>query len=463
MHSPPKLMLILLLAIALSVPASAVILKPGTYRLKWVVTKEDRESCVPTFVNLNPVAEQGTKLLHGVVSPHAFAGAYGPLTLVVDESKGAGKGYDVIYLIPETRDGVPIDLKNAPRMKLTRSNSNQWKGDMKTLTKNPLIGGSSTVKLKDAVTSVVLGSSKYENGADCYDADLGLAGGWKGAIKSDIGDLNVSTSPGLCSRYDVPIHEEPGAPVSQVGGAVFIDSPQRMMEKVLLPAKACQFGGKLYSVSVAPAGNEVKIQPYMGAVGTVRVSGIDGYGRPARASGLAIEGLPGMFVNMKYGTELTVPAGSYENVSTEVPYGDGQTPDGHVAVGITRKGLEVVSSRTVELALGGPIKMELTATHRKSDDVKMKSGESQWFVVVLSVDDNTGAQASPEIAVVVKDASGKVLLSDKTKYEEDYGGHYYVLKIPDSWHPGTYSIEGTLDIRPYQDIIKASRTFVVVK
>jgi len=448
--------LLLIFAWIIVLPAAAITIIPGTYKMHWTLSTELAEQGpFPHTDRLTKITSEDTHRFSGIMSSDALLGQYGPVAFLVDESKGTNRGYDVLYLLPNNNNKERISLKTTPRVHLVKKSTILWKANMASLNVNPIVGGNgSKSRMREVVKSIELDKAQDTDGSTAYVYRADIRGEWKGWVNTDTGKLVISAdNAGFTNDFSAPISQLPGAPCIQVGAVVSIDAPKDR-EQILFLGTASRFDGKLYDVKVTPNGDAVTIRPYAGRTAVIKVKGIDGFGKPLNdVREIAAVGLPGYFVNLDNSSQITVPAGTYEVVSAEFKFEKGKTSE------IRFDKLKVVApaDKTMEITLGGPIKLEIKSLDQSPFT---NSKQQHRFNVKLYIDENMEACLQREADIRVKDSSGKVVARGKTLSNDDMGRHYD-LSTNDTWPVGTYTIEATMEMKPYQNTVTASAEFVI--
>lgn len=110
-------LLIAIIAAAGITPAAAAILQPGTYQMQWQpgVLSWSRYGTTNVMLRLENMTAEEIKSCEGLKSSKCIKARGVQFTIILDESKGSGKGYDTAYMIPSVSN---LDLKNATAIEL---------------------------------------------------------------------------------------------------------------------------------------------------------------------------------------------------------------------------------------------------------------------------------------------------------------------------------------------------------
>ncbi|HOM71823.1 MAG TPA: hypothetical protein PLP86_06210, partial [Armatimonadota bacterium] len=122
MRSLCRILLAVVFLTTAAVPLCAVTFHPGTYKLEWKIpqTKTGYEATSVISALLDVMEAREKQGYVGLVSSKCLSGKVGNLRIILDESKGDGKGYDVAYLFSSDIDGgdEPLDLSTVVNIPL---------------------------------------------------------------------------------------------------------------------------------------------------------------------------------------------------------------------------------------------------------------------------------------------------------------------------------------------------------
>lgn len=340
-------------------------------------------------------------------------GAEGAVAIILDESKGTGKGFDTMY-IDRNRNGDMTDdepIKFSAPEKDYATIYTDW---VSVVCKQ---GG----KDSTCANPIQLRMQVYKS-----NGTLRLypqrKGSWKGVIESNKGEIEC-----VLVDYDCDgIYGERSAGDSS--GDYFFADTNACGKVIIYPwgshgASLCnvtKIGSRYYEISVPPVGNKLTIAPYTGPMGKLMVKGEDINGMKAGASQVMVSGNTGSY-NFTSGAEsgVSVPAGEYkvQYCSMNLQAKDGT---GKMFIGFSLdKKVNVEPDKTAELAIGGKMTM---AINPEKTRMGLRPGMSEiinWNITIgdkitLSTFGDQSPQQTPKINFY--DKSGKLLHSTTAGY-----------------------------------------------
>jgi hypothetical protein len=292
-------------------------LLPGHYALTWdgaldiengIMTFEQDASPalfkkLPTLASSKPIYKQFT-----------VDGTYedGSLLVVLDESKGTGKGYDRIY-VDSNRNS---DLSDDTPSELTlQAGSPVAFGPWVTVDARQ--GRAQTAQIHPI--QVRFNAYSYSN--DLLSLSMSRKGGWKGTADSSKGKIPIavldSNSNGIYNDRSVVkngIAESEGdciyADTNGSGSLNFnYDSPHKIPLN-----EAARIGDALYTINVNDTGDEVEIAPYSGPTGRLLIRGGNIYGLSSTVVQIRIVGSSGIYseIGEDEGRGFVLPTGKYK-------------------------------------------------------------------------------------------------------------------------------------------------------
>jgi hypothetical protein len=401
-------------------------LKPGEYELKWD-PDIDCSSAVygdapKVGSNVAPLVKKSPALKSGNAYRAAFefdgTGEADLLVVILDESKGTGKGFDLAYIDAnrnrDLTDDKPVSLR-------VRSQSGYLTTDHVTVqARQGKDGGATSNPVQVSVRAWIVGKS-------IRWCNLDRKGAWKGAIESGKGKVE-------CAVVDVNSDGIYGAPAAwdaedgglSRGDALFVDasgaghvSADYWSGHKFDLYRVTRIGSKFYSVTINETGNRVKIEPYSGPMGKLSVRGTDINGARAEADSISVYGAQGAyeFQGVK-GEAVSVPAGEYRanDCQLNVISKDGRK----LAINCTcDKPVLVTADGSAAIDISGKISARLNPGDK---ELGWKPGATASLEWVIKISDKTTisqvGRSSSAYKPTVKfiDAKGRVVAETKGEY-----------------------------------------------
>ena len=423
---------------AIALPASAIKIVPGTYKLTW---DERREFADPLWAKyayegrppsgcLNP----SPRPIYGAASKRAIFGSTGEHNVnnfpaVLDESKGTGKGYDTIYLGEAGSYPWPYDVKVMTRIPLTKhGNALEARGYLARVPNGKLLGNSGPKRRFDVRV-------EPEGDKTSYRVSVYVRGAWRGAIKTDEGQVAIRLidSDGLdkvdrvilaCADTEATIR------VQDDHVTLSLEKPQA-------------YDNTVYVMSFDSSCGRLMVGPYKGPMGTVVVNPVDGYGSLLK-KGCAWFSDDRASSSLSYHIlgkqSLSLPAGMYGSVRLYL-YTGKVSESQQLMLSLEMPAVRVTAGKTVTMNAGGPLKFKMSA------DKDVFTGKryiacTPYFPGVKTCD-VSGVKRS----LVLKDLNGNVVYSE-SKGPEDFDWPFR-FDIPPSLKPGSYAALLTVDLQPY--------------
>ena len=405
-----------LVGIGALAPALALTIQPGTYRLEWRIPEANTPPAGYQGASLQIMSDHEAKPFVGLRSTKCYSGTTGSLTILLDESKGTGKGYDTAYIVPKPAGDSTIDLGQATAIPLKR-NGEALESDPTNKAEVYLLIGEkgAQVPQKAAASVSVEFHSTQERKEPWVYATVELRGGWHGTVKTDGGDLEVQTidnnSNGL---YDDTLSVRASDNWPTLGDSIRLGTMSEGGDwtSVWL-GEASSYDGKLYVIKVSKIGDTVDIQPYKGDVGKIMFQALDGSNKPAKCERVMVFGKYGMF-DLPHQNDLTVPVGQYRCLYATVTLANQAQQRGRSAavtgIAVRPKGsVRVSKGGEAILRVGGPVKL---AIEPESKVITLARGQEKHVALAFTAgrDDLGGVMGSRSAQVAIKNSKGKVLM-----------------------------------------------------
>jgi len=446
-----------MVVVALS-PGRAITLDAGTYKLQWAIPGPKEAPSGYCSARMRTLPADEAARYEGLRSGKCYRAMMHRMTVLLDESKGTGQGYDVAYVTAEQSGASRIDLKQAARIPL-KLNRDVLESDRENPVRvNVEIGeyGSMVTKQADVMLSVRFAAGPSGQGEPT--AYTTLRGGWSGTIKTDAGPVDVQlldqNSNGI---YGDLLAVEPGLPFFVPADMLLIrgSGPNRPSKRLGL-AKVVECDGKLYSIALSKTGDALTIEPYTGGTGSVKVEATDGYGKPAECRSMTLVGESAVY-DLLGGGGMKLPVGEYRVLEAQVTQTDRNGPEaGAFGVAVySRLRVKVEKDAEAAVKIGGPMKLEI------EPDIPSIAAERERPTPIALVFTVGGSQlveidGDRSAQIKIADAGGKVLQTGEASIGTD-GRCVYSLEIPKAWKPGTYKVTASFDPTPYQGPITAEK------
>ncbi|MCE5198010.1 MAG: carboxypeptidase-like regulatory domain-containing protein [Armatimonadota bacterium] len=301
-------------------------LKPGTYDLVWDPDVDCSDAVYISRKYEGDKVNGIVKKLPELASTKAKRLAYpldgsendGLLFVVIDESKGTGKGWDTAY-IDMNRNGDLTD--DEPVHFIIRKNYNMVKTDWFTAQAHQ---GLSEGDRTDHPMQIRL--EIYGDPNNLY-VQIQRKGAWKGTIDSNKGMVNCiaadTTSNGVCSDLG-DINDR--LDCKCIGDSIFVDLNGfgRVVATSWSPHcidlnKITKVADSFYIIKVSPVGNRITVEPYTGDLGQLVVRGVNIQGRRASTESMSVISKTGYYSFSNCDNRpITLPAGKYNISSCEM-------------------------------------------------------------------------------------------------------------------------------------------------
>jgi len=423
---------------AIALPASAIKIVPGTYKLTW---DERREFADPLWGkhssiwgSLSVLSDEGWKLT-GTASKRAIGGRTREpncYPVVLDESKGTGKGYDTLYIGQPNIYMDSYDVGQMTRIPLTRRGRDLVAdGYLARVPTDPWSGKLGAKRRFDVKVEF--------NRADGADKPsqvfIFIRGAWYGTVKTDKGPVRAR----LDDSFDL-----------QTWSTLILDTPDACARNIQLEDFKCLsvgvpevFDNRLYLLSFNPTTGKLTVGPYKGPVGTLIVDPKDGFGKPLTRGMLWLtnSGSAGNYYTLKFyisgKQSLQVPANTYSTVMATFYAGP---RNDYVFVHLRKPELKVLRGKTSTLMLGGPITLKMEVQ-------KDNGGRRQIVCKPIAPNALETDISGIDLKLDLKDSSGRVVQSQR-KNRRDFDV-WLGFDIPPSLKPGSYAALLTVDLQPY--------------
>ena len=402
------------------VPALGVTIEPGVYNMEWRVPASDDVSFGGRRgAAMGSINDQQISRFKGLSSAKAFIGRTDRCTVILDESKGTGTGYDAAYVFENLPDDSEYDLGSAVKIKLKRNGQVLVPQDANGHLVDRTIGDEGSRITKKVALSLSVHMTAREDGKEePRYAVLTLRGGWYGKINTDAGELDVQVIDiNLNGIYNDKLSVDREHFSLRPGDMILVGGTPKTFEEyrnLVYVAETVSYDGKLYNFDVSTTGDAVKIETYTGDVGKISVSATDGHNKPTHCSTAAFYSQAGMFFGS--GKDLTVPPGNYKCLmAVIVPEQSGPKEK---RFGITvRPGavVNVVRDKKTVVKVGGPMKVEIEPGSRT---ITAKAGQQKRIRLAFTVGGAAlaGVDGSRRAWVNIRDSKGKLLSSEQSGF-----------------------------------------------
>jgi hypothetical protein len=444
--------------------ANAITIVPGKYPLEWGDITPFIGGWFISLEKMTPAVAKGYTGLH---STETYWGRQGKVTVVVDKTNPHGN-YDVAYIITARQGKAAVDLRAAVRQSLQIYVDDQQQVSLYPTEEQPRSLQWTMGTRGSEVTKTLLFSISVHLEPDAKGrqrpatASFELRNGWVGTVKTDAGDLRVSSrdSNGNGVYGDRML-------ANDAGDSVLLNSPTHEFPtlsdaKELDLGEAVVYKGKLYIVKMSTCGDSIEFQPYAGPTGTLVVSALDARNKPTDQYSVKLFNDRGLY-DYTAGEAVTVPAGKY----TASVFIDDKRPwseQNHLYSGIRasmRGKLNLAAGSTINRRFGGPMKLSIEP---ESKLIKAKPGQKLDIWLFLDIGgDEFGVTSMTTPKVTISNSAGKMVNKGDGYWGCVSGGAGYIFSVPRDWKPGLYKIVATLDPRPYQQPVVAGKLLEIVR
>lgn len=397
-------------------------LKAGSYELTWDPEFSQGRASY-TQVKEDEIITKRIKALPKFVSAKARCtsikfdgdGDAGLLICALDESKGAGKGWDTLYIDTnrnfDLSDEQPLTFKfdqnNSASTDLVEVKSHQGTGADQT--QHPL--------------KVKMGVYKQDKWVWVLPERKGA---WKTKIESGKGPVE-------CAIVDTDANGVYGNPAifkglnvtgSYLGDYAAIDT--NGMGKVAAydygsqAVKLCDLtkvGDKFYRIKTNETGNKLTVEPYTGSMGSVEIVGKDIAGCSASPTSISMSGKNGYysFDNCKYGS-VALPAGEYIITYCSLSL-DNKTTKTPMSCNLS-KAVTVQDGRETSVPVGGKLSLAINPDKRMMYIRRNMQESINWVIKVgdttVSSIGNSNSADGPRVKFF--DKAGKLIFKTTAGY-----------------------------------------------
>lgn len=446
------------------VPVSAVTIQPGSYKLEWKVPKTDSDVCFAgrTGVVLSMLSETQASEMPGLASACPYSGKTDRFSIILDESRGTGKGWDTAYITRISERGID----KAVKIQLKREDNTLKPSSRSGATIELITGGDGSQKTRKAAIDLEIYLEADQEGNLCPSfAMLTLRGGWYGKLKTDSGELVVqSVDLNENSIYGDEFTIDTGNKLPVTGDAlIFGDSPQDFDDysNMAYLGRIISYDGSLYECEVSSTGESLEIKAYEGETGILSFDPRDGFGKQAQCRRAVVYAHCGIF-SAGNGAEILVPPGDYRCLTAVVLPMNMNAGDDVFSVFVQRKTpVTVVANGSSPMRLGGPVDV---LVDQESDIIELSAGGSKSIKLSLAVGDDglVGLEGPSRAHVNIRDERGKLLSSEAVEMSSS-GVCDYKVSIPAHWKPGTYTLGVAFESPDYQKPTYAHKMLRVTK
>lgn len=448
------------------IPSYSAQIVPGTYKLEWNGNFSASSDLVSTLeVTLMNTNDVKPKLLNAEVkSKKAMFGQRASFAAIIDESKGTGKGYDVLY-IQHVGSTIGIkDLSKAIQIPLVKKNGRYCPATTTPVFIELPVEGSETPRR--VAVDITIG---IPDGADpkmCKDlaCNLTIKGACTGKVKTDEGDLDVTlldtNQNGQFGDMTVPDRSKWMFGLGDM--LVFGNIPQKTsaeddVRRFFLD-KNFMYDNKLYTIESNEVENTLTINPYTGETGKVVITAVDGFGKSVTPLRVFFQGDAGDFASV--GNEAVLPIGEY-NVTECLLSSKSNNKEFSIDCGPAYRPITVSKDKTANIKIGGPI---FARMYTFDGTLEYEQGEIFYHPLMLgfSKDDHVRIESGITTARVEILSGAKRVWSTMAKERISCSGDYG-FTIPANIKPGKYQLVLTVDAMPYQKCIQLKMPLKVVK
>lgn len=432
----------------LSSTTQAVTIKHGTYKIRREVVKSSKDVLwhgIPSICNGSTSLKDKCPEL---VSAYPLKGTSGQFEVIVDESKGTGKGNDTAYLLPKELPNDKIDLKIAVKVPLKMDEDG-----ISTNKDNPIPVYLSFGKGKDRITQLVPVCVAFDPRAELNLLIVPLVN-LVGTLQTDNGDLPIyiinSNPDGIYGKTPV-FYPELGACdgseeiiIGNIRARELHDYDLSFLGSPIL------YAGKLYKFTISSSGGNLTVEPYSGECGSLKVFIRDGNVLPASYRSITATSKSALF-SLNPSEVYDLPCGEYM-LRSRITYGKGNEA---IKIEIVPKDwTKINKDKETFAALGGPISLELKP---ELSTLKLKPGEEVSLEIHLKAGEDKLEYINRPITVKIFDFSGKELINQKLSIYSPWTP--YKLKAP--MVTGKYTLVTIIDPSPYQGVVETRQSFVV--
>lgn len=426
----PGVLALSFLALAMPQPAMhADVFKLGAYNLSWVYSpKQNRDIVSRAVVKLNKCATQQQKD-YSLVSDNALAGSDHNFTVVIDESKGAGTGYDVAYV----KCKICSNPGKVYRVALAEDGSKTSDCVLHSNYSSPtpldiVIDGAKAGRIKRPSAINVGIQNDFDQSKR---ATIELFGYMEGKIKTAAGDA-------LIRLVDWNASGKYGDGSNSTGDSDFILLGKKMGSGYQTSAGSAQcqtanipllFDGNLYSIKIAPDGGKVTIGKYSGPSSKLNVTGVI---ESNKLTNFCINTL-GDKTQYFHQPKLPVNLPPDRLFAIQISMDDDNRTLNY------ERQLHIVAGINTTVNMGGKLSLTILDL-ANAQHLSGKPGDSVTFFLDLSAGQNS--YWVPQLATISftdPDAQRVYVTPDNTNPQEKMSQQVR-FTIPAAWKPGVYTI-----------------------
>ena len=369
-------------------------LTAGTYELSWDPEMIGRElECKMKYQG--DQAKSRIKKLPDLISTKPMINAYsfdgpgdeGLLFVVLDESKGTGKGYDIAYIDVNRNSDLSDD--QAVKWEGASDNYRQNTSWVSLPSHQGKPGG------EQASNPVQMRLHIDKSGDQYFRATPERKGGWKGTIDSNKGKLECATfdsnGNGIYSdrlsvldnfEFDWNSFDMLYADTNGFGRLALLSYGPHALRL----SEAVGLAGKFYVIQVNDPGNKVTIAPYTGPTGTLMITCDNVGGLKGTVTGVRLTGKYGEYIFDDCGGQpVSLPTGKYEVYSCCIE------PDikGNTKINVycsLDPGTEIKAGEQTNLNIGGKITAEINPSKK---EIALKPGSQETLGLVMKLGGKT--------------------------------------------------------------------------
>jgi hypothetical protein len=400
-------------------------LKPGSYELTWDPELRCSDDVWNRWRYEGDKAKARVRKSPKLVSAKAWYIAFrldgdapsGDLLVILDESRGAGKGYDTAY-VDTNRN---FDLSDDEPL--------HW-AFRKYEATSPWIEVKShqgPAGAETADNSLMARVSVYNDGDSQRMARLQRKGGWRGTVQSGKGGIDfILVDSNFNGIYGDYTRVENGLRDVYLGDCAFADTtgqgraiPTDYGPHALQLAEATKVGERYCTIQSNGIGNRVTISPYADPTGTLFVRGENILGFKAAVGSIYATGEHGIYSLRKCeGKAVSLPAGRYRIDACEMALQTKNSQPLNVSCNLDDT-TEVKPDEQTEVVIGGKLSM---AINPEKKELLFRPNEAQGInwnikigdkVTLSSIGDRSQDQAP---TVKFYDKNGKLLATTTAGY-----------------------------------------------
>jgi hypothetical protein len=446
--------------------AYALTIQPGTYKLEWKIPRWGEVVAAPTRTGeVKAIEADQLDKFTGLKSARAKLAVIGDRAVILDESGGDNSGYNIAYVVASYKPGDVVDVSKAIKLRLLNSGSLSSSEESDPARVDLSVGSGDTKIAQKAGIRVQVAMHQDEDKNNVpYSAALTIFGNWVGKMPSDQGDVDIqlldTNGNGV---FNDRVTLDPKTSAAVPGDTLFVAAGD---DKRVLPlGPALALAGKVYKVSVTPAGDSIDIQPYTGPTGTLELQMLDGKGKLVQTGESVMFMSPDLGgVELKSGERALVPAAEYRP-SPSLTFGARKKKGdpGFIATIRTKRTTKVEEGKTTVFAYGGPVSMKIDP-----DVTALQWTPGTETIVKAFIDAGEDELATlglpdPIVTLMIRDAAGRPVGRARPKMGLDNPRRFSV-RVFDYLKPGQYWITCAFEPGEYQpgDSVTADKPVNIV-